>query len=246
MANRRKIRKKKQRSRVANWLINIGLILLLVVGLALVFNNQIKNFLIKQNGESYAIASYTSKQLEENKNKDTTFDFEGVESISTEAVLRAQFANKRLPIIGGIAIPSVKINLPIFNGLSNEALLWGAGTMSPDQIMGQGNYGLASHRAYEPDLLFTPLENVKTGEKIYITDLKNIYTYTTTVKRQVEPTEVEVLDVVEGKKLITLVTCAEIEGINRIVVQGELESITSVDKASETMVKAFEIEQKTY
>ncbi|MGM0126237.1 sortase A [Enterococcus sp. AZ194] len=246
MANRRRDRKKKKRSRLANWLINIGLLLLLVVGLALVFNNQIKNFLIEKNGDNYAISSYTSKELEENKKKETTFDFEGVESISTEAVLKAQLANKRLPVIGGIAIPKVEINLPIFNGLSNEALLWGAGTMSPDQVMGEGNYGLASHRAYEPDLLFTPLERMQEGDLIYITDLKNIYTYKTTIKRQVEPTEVEVLDVVEGKKLITLVTCAEIEGINRIVVQGELESITPVDKANDEMVKAFEIEQKTY
>lgn len=240
------MRNKKKRSRLSNWIINICLVLLLLVGLALVFNNQIKNYLIKINGENYALSSLTSDELEKNMKMDTTFDFDSVNSISTEAVFKAQLANKRLPVIGGIAIPRVEINLPIFNGLSNEALLWGAGTMTPDQVMGEGNYGLASHRAYEPDLLFTPLENMKKGDTIYITDLKNIYTYKTIVKRQVEPTEVEVLDEVEGKKLITLITCAEIEGINRIVVQGELESVTPVEKATEDMKKAFELEQKTY
>ncbi|BDP76468.1 hypothetical protein EfmAA242_06960 [Enterococcus faecium] len=43
--------------------------------------------------------------------------------------------------------------------MDNTSLLYGAGTLSPDQEMGKGNYALASHRATNPELLFTPLEN---------------------------------------------------------------------------------------
>ena len=60
--------------------------------------------------------------------------------------MKAQFENKNLPVIGAIAIPSVEINLPIFKGLSNVALLTGAGTMKENQVMGKNNYALASHR----------------------------------------------------------------------------------------------------
>ncbi len=74
-----------------------------------------------------------------------------MEPASSEAVLRAQLSNKALPVIGGVAVPSVGINLPIFKGLANEALLYGAGTLSPTQN-GEGNYALASHRAQSPDL----------------------------------------------------------------------------------------------
>lgn len=68
---------------------------------------------------------------------EATFDFDAVEPASSEAVLRAQLSNKALPVIGGVAVPSVGINLPIFKGLANEALLYGAGTLSPTQKWGR-------------------------------------------------------------------------------------------------------------
>lgn len=148
------MKQKKKKSRVKNWLINIFLLLLLVAGLGLVFNEQIKNKLIETNGEKYSVAKVTPKEIEENKAKYAPFDFDAVQPASTEAVIRAQLSNKRLPVIGGVAVPTVGINLPIFKGLSNEGLLWGAGTLFPDQVMGEGNYALASHRAFEPGLLF--------------------------------------------------------------------------------------------
>ena len=55
---------------------------------------------------------------------------------------------QKLPVIGGIAIPEVEINLPIFKGLDNVNLFYGAGTMKPDQRMGEGNYSLASHHIF--------------------------------------------------------------------------------------------------
>ncbi|MFC0275838.1 class A sortase [Enterococcus devriesei] len=229
-----------------NWFINIFLFLLLLVGLALIFNNQIKYFLMQYNGERYTVAKVDKSEIDKNMRKEASFDFDAVEPASTEAVLQAQLSNKRLPVIGGIAIPSVEINLPIFKGLSNEVLLYGAGTLSPDQKMGEGNYALASHRADRPGLLFTPLEGIRENDLIYLTDLQNVYTYKTTLKVRVQPTEVKYLDVQPGKQQLTLITCGEIEGITRIIVQGELVGVTPVKNATDTMLKAFEMEQRTY
>lgn len=236
----------KRRKKKRNWFINFFLFLLLLIGLALVFNNQIKNFLIKWNSDRYGIEKLSKEDVDRNLQADVTFDFDNVESITSEGILRAQLSNKRLATIGGIAIPSVKVKLPIFKGLENEALFWGAGTMSEAQVMGEGNYGLASHRAYEPDLLFSPIENMAIGDLIYITDLTNIYTYSTTHVEKIQPTEVEWLDEVEGKKLITLITCGDMYATTRIVVQGELQAVTSVEKATKAMTDAFEMEEKTY
>ncbi|WP_122645882.1 class A sortase [Enterococcus mediterraneensis] len=236
----------KKKSRLKNWLINFLLFLLLVVGLALIFSDQIKNYLIKSNGEKYAVATITHEEIQKNLKADEPFDFDAVKSASPEAVLRAQFSNKRLPVIGGVSVPSVKINLPIFKGLSNEALLWGAGTLDPNQKMGEGNYALASHRALEEGLLFRPLEDVKVGDLFYLTDLAHIYTYKTQVKKVVPPTAVEWIDVVPGKKLSTLITCNDDAGTDRIVVQGELQEVTPIDKATKAMQDAFNLEQKTY
>lgn len=229
-----------------NWLINIFLFLLLLVGLGLIFNNQIKYFLMQYNGDRYAISKIDTAEVDKNMQKEESFDFDAVQPVSTEAVLQAQLSNKRLPVIGGIAIPSVEINLPIFKGLSNEVLFYGAGTLSPDQKMGEGNYALASHRADRPGLLFTPLEGIKEGDLIYLTDLHNIYTYKTTLKVRVQPTEVKYLDVHPDKQQVTLITCGEIEGVTRIIVQGDLTAITPVKNATDPMLKAFEMEQRTY
>lgn len=236
----------KKKRRVGGCIINLLLLLLLLTGLALVFNDQIKNMVIKWRGDHYAISAISKDEIDKNKQADATFDFDAVQPVSSEAVMRGALENKRLPVVGGVSVPSVGINLPIFKGLSNEALLWGAGTLSPDQVMGEGNYALASHRTYEPDLLFTPLDQTQVGAAIYLTDLTNIYTYRAVLNVKVQPNEVKYLDIIDNKKLITLITCGEVDGITRVIVQGELEKTTPIHDATPEMLEAFQMEQKTY
>jgi len=236
----------KKKRTLFHWLSNLFLVLLLLIGLALIFNNQIKNYFITQTGEAYAVGTIDRSDVEKNMEAEATFDFDAVEPASSEAVLRAQLSNKALPVIGGVAVPSVGINLPIFKGLANEALLYGAGTLSPTQKMGEGNYALASHRAQSPELLFTPLDDVAIGAAIYVTDLENIYTYTATSSVRVDPTDVYLLDEVEGRKMITLITCGEMGGVTRRVIQGDLESVTPVDEATDEMLAAFNMAQRTF
>lgn len=232
--------------RIKNWLVNLVLLLLLLIGLALVFNNQIRSFFMAQRTAQYELTNVSQATIEKNEKKEASFDFDAVQPISTQAVLEAQLSNKALPVIGGVAIPSVSIDLPIFKGVSNEALLYGAGTFSPSQQMGEGNYALASHRTDRQDLLFTSLDQVETGAVVYLTDLKTIYTYRVYRKARIQPTQVEVLDDVPNKKILTLITCGELTGETRIVVQGELEATTAIADATKDMLAAFEMAQKTY
>lgn len=235
---------KKKKSRLINWLINISLLLLLVVGLALVFNNQIKNALIQWSGQKYAVANITPETIKKNKaTGEATFDFSDAESVSTDAVIRAQLSKTVLPVVGGIAVPRVGINLPIFKGVGNDELLSGAGTMKADQEMGKGNYALASHRCYDPTLLFTPMDKMELGDTIYITDLVNIYTYKTIFKEVVAPDKTELIEDIPGKKLITMVTCGDFNAVTREIVQGELASVTPLDKATDDMLTAFQMER---
>ncbi|MDM8213495.1 class A sortase [Enterococcus hirae] len=234
--------KAKKKRRLSNLLI----LLLLLLGLGLVFNQQIKYWLMERRGDNLTIAHYSKKDLKKNNQKKANFDVDSVEPISTKAVLEAQLRSRNFAVIGGVAVPSVGINLPIFKGLDNTALLYGAGTVTKDQKMGEGNYSLASHRADRPGLLFTPLEGVKDGDKIYLTDLENMYTYTVYNKVRVQPDQGQYLDVVPDKKIVTLITCGEIEGYTRIVVQGELSDTQPVEKASAASLAAFKLARKTY
>lgn len=237
---------KFKESKTRRYLINILLVTMSIIGIILILNDQIKDYFIKRNSKKYSVENLEINDIKKNKEMPASFDFDNVKEIDSKSVFIEQYKNKELPTIGGIAIPSVGINLPIFKGLYNEALIYGAGTMSKDQVMGKGNYSLASHHTKNPELLFTPLEKVKIGEKIYLTDLENIYVYDITSNQKVSPDSVYVLDEIPGKNIVTLVTCGESEGITRIVVQGELVSITPLNKSTQDMKNAFNIDSKTY
>lgn len=239
-------RKVKKRRRVLRWIINIVLLIVLLAGIALVFNDQIKNWFMQKNTDKYAIENVTREDIEKNMEAEANYDFDQVIPVSTEAVLRAQFQNSNLPVIGAIAIPKVSINLPIFKGVQYDALFYGAGTTSAEQVMGEGNYGLASHRAADMNLLFSPLEKVSEGDLIYLTDLAKVFTYKVYSITRVPPSAGYVLNDVPGKKVVTLVTCSDGAGTERLIVQGELTDTVSVDDASEIMANAFNAAKNTY
>ena len=223
-------------------------IVLIVAGLILLFNKPVINYLVKRTGDSYDIAQLSKQEIEKNQQKEESFDFDAVKPIRTQDVVKSQLAGAKdeLPVIAGIAIPSVRIRLPIFKGLSNEALFYGAGTLSPTQEMGEGNYGLASHRSDQPDLLFTPLEELQLGDIIYLTDLSNVYTYEAFYKEKVEPTRVEVLDIIPEKQLLTLITCGDLYATNRLVVQAELIEVTPMNELSKEAAQAFQLPIQSY
>ena len=116
--------------------------------------------------------------------------------------------------------------------------------MKEDQVMGQGNYTLASHHIFgiagASETLFSPLYKAKNGMKIYITDKENIYIYVITAVETLEPERVDVIDDYPGKTEITLVTCEDAEATMRTVVGGELESSMAFEGAPEEILKYFE------
>ncbi|MTB63974.1 sortase [Streptococcus sp. zg-86] len=233
----------KNRKKSGNWR-NILAVLLLLIAIALIFNTSIRNMVIAWNSNRYQVANVTEESIEKNKQAETTFDFDQVESISTESVLKAQWESQQLPVIGGIAIPDLNVNLPIFKGLSNVALMYGAGTMKETQEMGQGNYSLASHHIFgitgASETLFSPLEKAKEGMKIYLTDKQNVYTYVVTSVQSVTPESVYVIDDVEGQTEITLVTCEDFEATMRTIVKGRLESSIPYNETPKDVLKHFE------
>ncbi|HEM3660594.1 TPA: class A sortase [Streptococcus suis] len=235
-------REKKKKSKGSFWR-NLLTVVLILISLALIFNTSIRNFIIGWNTNKYQISNVTTEDIEKNKQAETTFDFDQVQSISTEAILAAQWDAQRLPVIGGIAIPELGINLPIFKGVFNTSLMYGAGTMKENQEMGKGNYALASHHIFgvtgAADVLFSPLDRAKNGMKIYITDKTNVYTYVIDSVEIVSPESVYVIDDVEGRTEVTLVTCTDYNATQRIIVKGVLESTTPYNETAKDILDSF-------
>ena len=237
------MKKSKKKFKLRNFTINCAVFLLFLVALALIFNSSIRNMIMVWHTNQYQVSKVSKEEIKQNKAVESSFEFSEVQSLSTEAVINAQWQAQKLPVIGGISIPEVSMNLPIFKGLDNVGLYYGAGTMKEDQQMGQGNYALASHHVFgitgASDMLFSPLDRAKIGMKIYITDKDKIYTYTISSIESVAPERVDVINDTEGVAEITLVTCEDAAATSRTIVKGTLESTIDYDKAPKDILDAF-------
>ena len=234
---------KKKKKKRSNLLTNILAVFLILLSLVLIFNAQIRDIFMVWNTNKYQVSQVTKEKIEENKEIEGNFDFDSVKSISSEAVLAAQWDAQQLPVIGGIAIPEVEINLPIFKGLDNVNLFYGAGTMKANQKMGEGNYSLASHHIFTAEnasqMLFSPLVNAKAGMKIYLTDKDKVYTYEIREVKHVTPDRVDEIEDRDGIKEITLVTCVDYNATERIIVKGDFKEVKAYSETSDDILSAF-------
>lgn len=241
-----KIKKNKNSKKWKRRLVNGLIALLLIIGLILIFNNPIRNALIGMNTKKYEISKVTTEQIKKNEKKDASFDFASVKLIDFQTVVGNQFNSHSLPVIGAVAVPEVGINLPIFRGVDNTSLLYGAGTLKPDEEMGKGNYALASHNVtgYLADvsLLFSPLSKAKSGMTVFLTDKTTIYQYKIDDVYSITPEHVELIEDNIGKTEVTLVTCADPQAKERIIVHGNYEKSVKFKDATKEMQDAFSLD----
>jgi sortase A len=207
-------------------LVRVLLFIVFVVGILLIFNEPIKNWLVSTMSERQMNVS--RQQIQENELHKGQFDFAKVKSIDTTQVVQAA-VNSDVSVIGKLAIPAVGMRLPIVKGLSDAALSTGGGTMKPDQVMGEGNYALAGHYMTNKGILFSPLEDTQLGQQVYLTDLEHVYIYKITWKKIVDPTAVYLINDVSGDTMVTLITCAD-GGVNRWAIRGHLVSREPANK----------------
>ena len=218
--------------------IKVSLIIFLTIaGFFFLFFNQISGYAYEnwlEKNQEELLTSITKESIEDNSaNLDDEFDYEAIENIGNDIVIPDINIADIKNAVGIITIPSVDLEEPILHGTTNQNLLLGATTMKPEQKMGEGNYTLAGHNHHSKNVLFQPIRNVEIGEEIHVTNKDKIYTYKVTDKEVVEPSRVDVLGDVEGKQLITLVSCYADDGSNRIIVTGELYEVTDFVKDAE-------------
>lgn len=207
----------------------LGLILL-VIGIVIMINQAWPVVQVYLNQQDVAVASYTAEELQENASDQSNgqFDFNEVRNVSATEVNQVrtdiESGEADLDVLGAVAIPDANLNTAVIKGMSDIAMVSGAGTMFPDQVMGQGNYTLASHHiGYGTDILLNNIsDSVTVGDKIYLTDLTNVYVYETFFVEAVNPDQVQYISQeVTGNPIITLMTCTA-DLTQRWIVQGNL------------------------
>ena len=225
----------------------LGLILL-VIGIVIMINQAWPMVQVYLNQQDVAVANYTAEELQENASDQSNgqFDFNEVRNVSATEVNQVrtdiESGEADLDVLGAVAIPDANLNTAVIIGMSDVAMVSGAGTMFPDQVMGQGNYTLASHHiGYGTDILLNNIsDSVTVGDKIYLTDLTNVYVYETFFVEAVNPDQVQYISQeVTGNPIITLMTCTA-DLTQRWIVQGNLTETVAFGEASADVQTLFQ------
>ena len=152
------------------------------------------------------------------------------DAYSEERLLSAaEDCNRQLDIAGNgimgyVEIPKIQLNLPIYHGTKAEVLDRGIGHLlgSSLQIGGENTHAvLSGHSGMASQKMFTDLEQLTPGDVFYLNVLNETLAYQVTEINTVLPYETELLGILPGKDLCTLVTCTPY-GVNthRLLVRG--------------------------
>ena len=138
--------------------------------------------------------------------------------------------------IGYISIPKIDIDLPIYEGTSDDVLTHGIGHLSDTSypVGGSSTHSaLSGHRGLAEAEMFTNLDKMQKGDMFYLHVLDDVLAYQVDQILVVEPDQTDALKIVKGEDLCTLVTCTPI-GINshRLLVRGTRVPYTGEEKVS--------------
>lgn len=127
-------------------------------------------------------------------------------------------------IMGYVEIPKIQVNLPIYHGTDTEVLDRGVGHLLGSSLPAGGKNAhtiLSGHSGMASQKIFTDLEQLVPGDVFCLNVLGETLAYQVTEINTVLPYETDLLGIVPGEDLCTLVTCTPY-GVNthRLLVRG--------------------------
>ena len=220
--------------------INIIIIILALIGVILLVYPYI-SYRLSERDQTYVVQQYddslakmTAQQMEEewerarayNESLITSVLYDpfasGQEDMDAEYLSLLDIAENG--VMCHIEIPKIKVDLPVFHGVSLSTLEKGVGHLEGSSLPvgGVGTHAvMTAHTGLNSAKLFTDLTELEIGDGFYIHTLDRILAYRVDNILTVEPEDVGTLSTVEGKDYVTLVTCTPY-GVNshRLLVRG--------------------------
>jgi len=237
---------------------NIILILIFLVGLSVMLYPTVSDY-INQKNQSRAVASY-SEEVENLSDVDYRAYFDAADDYNRrlaetpDAFYRPEEVSgytdtldvSGTGIMGYITISKIGVELPVYHGTSDGVLQVAAGHLEGSSLPvgGAGTHAVISaHRGLPSAKLFTNLDELEVGDTFTITVLDRVLTYEVDQISIVLPTETDLLQPVEGKDYVTLMTCTPY-GINthRLLVRGKRIENTENQKHIRVTADALRIE----
>jgi len=220
--------------------INIIIIALVLIGVMLLVYPYV-SYRLSERDQTYVVQQYddslakmTEQQMQEewerawayNASLATSVLYDpfasGQEDMDAEYLSLLDIAENG--VMCHIEIPKIKVDLPVFHGVSLSTLEKGVGHLEGSSLPvgGAGTHSvMTAHTGLNSSKLFTDLVEMKIGDEFYIYTLDQILAYRVDSIVVVEPEDVDTLLTVGGKDYVTLVTCTPY-GINshRLLVRG--------------------------
>jgi len=142
------------------------------------------------------------------------------------------FTSRAVDAIGEIAMPTIGVQLTLFEGVDQAALAQGPGhwpgTAAPG---GWGNTVIAAHRSSHGSP-FHDIDQLEPGDAIVLRNASGTFTYSVAGEQVVTPTDMWIVDQHPGR-MLTLFTCHPIGGSSqRYVVTATLVSAESAAAAA--------------
>ena len=140
--------------------------------------------------------------------------------------------------LGYITIPKIDVNLPIYEGTSDDVLVKGVGHLegSSYPLGGAGTHSvLTGHRGLAEAVLFTDLDKLGEGDRFYLHIMDEVLAYQVDQVKVVEPENTEDLEIIPGGDYCTLVTCTPYAiNTHRMLVRGARVPYTGEDEQPDT------------
>ncbi len=133
--------------------------------------------------------------------------------------------NQSNGIMCSIEIPKIGVDLPVYHGTDEEVLSKGVGHQQGTSlpIGGENTHSvLSGHRGLPGSSLFTRLDEMKEGDLFFLKVMGEVLAYKVYEIQIIEPDQVDILNIQNGKDIVSLITCTPY-GLNthRLVVTGE-------------------------
>lgn len=136
-------------------------------------------------------------------------------------------------LIGYIEIPSINVKLPIYHGESEEVLKKGAAHVEQTSFPIGGlntRACISAHSGYPEQKFFDDIDELSSGDLIYIYILNRSYCYKVYGRQIILPTEINSIKPESGKDILTLITCYPF-GINshRLLINAERTNVENTE-----------------
>lgn len=125
---------------------------------------------------------------------------------------------------GILSIPAIDLEAPVLYGADSETLNQSLGAIENMDLPGEmdGSYAIAGHQAHIFGKYFNRLHEIEVGTNFTFQTADEELAFKVFEIKIVKPHEVEVLEPMDGKALMSLITCyPAYSNEYRLVVQGE-------------------------